>query len=324
MNNKKKEIIINGTILALIIICFLVINIQIDKGYKRHLVITSDGSQYCYGIDYMEEKNNVINLKGWFLELKSVQNVAQNVSDDNAEIMLAFIPLNEDKVGSELKNGCFLTVQTMKSYRPEIEKYMSCEYDYSMCGFIATIDIDDLDLDTSDYRLVIKPNAEENLAIQTSVFLSHNELMYTSPKESPNLNIAGTDLEWVDKAGVRLVSRPDIGCYVYQLGNKLYWIADEGFAFDEGGRTYIEYMLDTTQVDRLPNERLENNWYWSNIGGCFEDYEITDQINAGKYRVMVREIPEEYSVTYIITGYYRDGWIWKSCFRPNYAMLLNK
>ena len=67
----------------------------------------------------------------------------------------------------------------------------------------------------------------------------------------------------------------------------------------------------------FPQKRLDNNWLWDNIGGNFEDYEI--QGDFGEYRVMRRELPTEYPITAIVTGYHKDGkWIWRNYFRPIY------
>ena len=42
-------------------------------------------------------------------------------------------------------------------------------------------------------------------------------------------------------------------------------------------------------------------------------------MNCGRYRVCKRKLPEEYSITSIVTGYYKnDKWIWKNYFRPVY------
>ena len=57
--------------------------------------------------------------------------------------------------------------------------------------------------------------------------------------------------------------------------------------------------------------------FWDNIGGYFEKYELEGDF--GEYRVSCREIPEEYSITAILTGYYKNKkWIWSSYFRPVY------
>ena len=119
------------------------------------------------------------------------------------------------------------------------------------------------------------------------------------------------------KNGVLRVYRPDYHCWVYQKGWSLYWIADKDFDFEEDGTTYIQYQLYTTQTERLPEKRLKNGHLWDNIGGNFEKYELEGDF--GGCRVMKRDIPTAYSVTSIVTGYYKNGeWVWKNYFRPFY------
>ena len=47
-------------------------------------------------------------------------------------------------------------------------------------------------------------------------------------------------------------------------------------------------------------------------------------MDCGKYRVSVRDIPREYSVTNVCTGYYDNEWVWRTDFKPNYGMLIGK
>ena len=99
----------------------------------------------------------------------------------------------------------------------------------------------------------------------------------------------------------------------------MYWVADKDFYFEEDGSTYIQYQLWTTQTDKLPEKRIENGWMWDNIGGYFENYEL-DRI-YGTYRVMRRELPKDYPIISILTGYHKDNeWIWKEYFRPYYEL----
>ena len=143
--------------------------------------------------------------------------------------------------------------------------------------------------------------------------------IHYSPNESfiaPEIEGAPGLKEIVEEGTLR-VYRPDYHCWVYQVGNALYWIVDQEFNFEDDGTTYIQYQLYTTQKDKLPQKRIENGWFWDNIGGHFEDYEL--QGDFGEYRVMKRELPKEYSITSIVTGYYKNSeWIWKNYFRPIY------
>ena len=140
--------------------------------------------------------------------------------------------------------------------------------------------------------------------------------MYTNPKEYVPLEVAGTDLEEIVENGVLRVYRPDYGMYVYQYEGELYWIAEPEYGFVEGD-TVVECQLDTTQIARLPQHRLENQWYWDNIGFQFRSNECI-ALNTGKYRVTKKALPKEYSITKIWTGNYINNWIWLSYFRPYY------
>ena len=151
------------------------------------------------------------------------------------------------------------------------------------------------------------------VSISTGVYVSSSGIHYMPEDvfESPELNV-----EFVNMGVLRLY-RPEQHCCIYQYENALYWIADQEFYFEDDGSTYIQYQLHTTQPQKLPQGRLDHNWLWDNIGGNFEDYELHGEF--GSYRVMRREIPMDYPVTSIVTGYYKNGkWVWKEYFRPIY------
>ena len=120
------------------------------------------------------------------------------------------------------------------------------------------------------------------------------------------------------KNGTLLVCRPDMHIWIFQYNGSLYWVADEGFHFEDDGLTYIQYHLWTTQTEKLPPGRLARNYFWNNLSGYFEKYEISGDF--GKYRVMRCELPTEYSVISILTGYYKnETWVWANSFRPVYV-----
>ncbi|MDO4803438.1 MAG: VanZ family protein [Lachnospiraceae bacterium] len=117
--------------------------------------------------------------------------------------------------------------------------------------------------------------------------------------------------------GTLLLSRPDYHMWVYQYDGALYWITDEGFHFEDGGMTYIQYRLWTTQRRKLPADCLKNNRSYDDMSGHFEAYELSG--DYGGYRVMRRYLPTGYSVTSFLTGCFKDGeWIWANYIRPVY------
>ena len=89
--------------------------------------------------------------------------------------------------------------------------------------------------------------------------------------------------------------------------------------FNEDKKTYIEYQLQTTQFEKLPKWRIENDNFWDNAGWVFENQEIIEGDGCGKYRIAVIDLKKEYSITRILTGCYQnDKWVWYQFLRPIY------
>ena len=192
--------------------------------------------------------------------------------------------------------------------RVDVNDYFSCEYDYSCCGF----KLDDLP-ETGEYEFVVR--CKPLVVAHTDVYVNNGRICYT---KQASFTPPELDADFINK-GVLRVYRPDQHCWVYQYDGSLYWVVDHQFRFNPSDSTYIQYQLWTTQIDKLPKHRLENGWYWDNIGGNFEDYELEGDFGA--YRVMKRDLPTEYAITSILTGYHvNDRWIWKSYFRPIYDL----
>ena len=190
----------------------------------------------------------------------------------------------------------------------------SMPHDYSKTGFSASVWNAD---PKEEYEIIMKINPF--VTGTTGVYVTGTDIHYARKQDFIPPDVVGTDLETIVNNGYLRVYRPDYTCYVYQYKGYLYWIVDKGFLFEEDGTTYIQYHLWTTQIEKLPQKRLKNKWYYDNIGGYFEKYEITGSINCGRYRVSKRKLPTEYAVTSITTGYYKNRkWVWKEFFRPVY------
>ena len=196
--------------------------------------------------------------------------------------------------------------------RSDVNNYFLCEYDYTNCGFTAKIDSAAIK-ENVQYEVLIKV---DGIYFSTGVYIKNTSIEFVPDSEKVDLEVSETDLEKITKDGRLMCSRKDYGCYVYQYKGALYWIADENFDFESDGSTYVQYQLWTTQPEKLPAVRVENNWDWDNIGFNFEDQEITGNMNCGRYRVARKELPSEYSITAIVTGYHDFTWIWNCYFRP--------
>ena len=222
-------------------------------GADRILEIEEDDFSWVYQVDHAGIEGKYLVLRGFAFELD------KDATEGAFEIVLQDI---------ESEKKYFPTTQYME--RTDVNEYFLCEYDYLNTGFEVVVKEKQLDLDERDYEILLRKTGERQ-TYRTGIFISKGEVMYTNPKTFEPLDVEGTGLEEIIKEGILRVYRPDYGMYVYQYEGELYWIADESYAFDEDGNVYIEYQLDTTQIDKLPERRLENQWYWDNLGFVFKE-----------------------------------------------------
>ncbi|MBR4341499.1 MAG: hypothetical protein IKP88_02110 [Lachnospiraceae bacterium] len=319
--NKKKilKITIEVIVIIGIIVGFILINDQLSQNRKSTFEFIKDSNEYTYQIEETGYDGEDFYIKGWFFELKSVRNTVMEVGN-NKTCGVVLYDMNKNIADETVKSdnrveGIALNVE--KIVRNDINDYFKCEYDYSNCGFVAKIPKIMVDVENSLYQIILKADEKDNNGIETAIFLDHGTLKYINPKDEVKLDVNGTDLEDIVNKGYCMVSDPGHYIYVYQYEKKLYWIADKDYYFENDGSTCIQFSMDTTQFDKLPKDRIDKGLYWSSIGDDFEKYEVTDTINCGKYRVSVREIPKDYSVTRIVTGYmFDEKWVWKGQFRP--------
>ncbi len=248
---------------------------------------------FCFQVDSSSCDNDEIEITGFALRFEH-------------ETQSPVVVLRSTETGKRIK------LHTTQVSRPDVNKYFFCDYDYTYSGFKATGRLEP----SGEYEILIRWPWLGFLS--TGVYVDTDGIHY-SPNASfiaPEI-VGAPDLKVIIEDGILRVYSPDFHCWVYQVANSLFWIVDQEFNFEEDGTTYIQYQLYTTQKDRLPQRRIENGWFWDNIGGCFEDYEV--QGDFGEYRVMKRELPKEYSITSVLTGYYKNNeWIWKNYFRPIY------
>jgi len=272
---------------SIICVCVYMALFGFGRGEAEELEDSSSRS-YCFQIDTLNIEENMISLSGFELVYGKKQ----------YPITIVLMSQTTGK-----------TVPLHTRYgldRPDVNEYFSCDFDYTKCGFSATGEIRE-----DEYEVMIK--YPWTVPAPTGVYVGSAGVSYVSAEQ-----LAEPDLhaDFVEN-GVLRVSRPDVHCWVYQHQGALYWIADRDFRFEDDGTTYIQFQLWTTQTERLPENRLANGHLWDNIGGTFEDHELEGDF--GEYRVMRRKIPTDYSITSIVTGYYKNGeWIWKNYFRPIY------
>lgn len=325
MKSRQIRLIFSVVLIITLVVVFVIINELITDNRRASFKIRKDDDIFAFQVESVDEEEKDIVIRGWFFETKKLRNVER---DSFKEGNIGIIVYNLDTEKETYIDGSDkpfkgIRTRTSSEIRVDIDSYFDCEYDYSKCGFSSRVDKSLVDLENGKYMIVLKEDEDDEIGLEVA-YLINGRIEYTAPEEKVELNVAGTDLEKIVNEGTCLVSNPEYHIYVYQYGWNLYWIADKNYFFEEDGSTLIQYQMETTQFDKLPQYRIDNGWFSSNISDDFETNEITDKMNCGEYRVCVREIPQDYSITRISTGYYADGkWIWQRYFRPNYIFRNN-
>lgn len=233
-------------------------------------------------------------------------------------------------------------LDTEKVARNNIDEYFDCEYDYSLSGFEASIASKKLNLEEKDYEIFIKltyikSNAsmlqkkkrsidvEYETTVSTKRYIIDGKLAVSyGDKENDPINIASEIMNEVLERGQQLAYNKAGDIYIYQCQDKIYWIAGQNAYFEDDGTTRIQLSYETTRPDKLPKDRVENNWDWDNASFVFEHAEITDDL-CGPYRIAVQELPQNYPVTCIGTGYYFNSkLVWEEYLIPNISVFTDQ
>lgn len=148
-------------------------------------------------------------------------------------------------------------------------------------------------------------------------FLVEETVSYVNSEEYVHLDVEGTGLEKIIKDGKCIMSCADVGMYIYQYRNKMYWIAEPKYDFNKDNYTSVECMVSTTQASKVFDD--DETDARINNGFIFEEEK---SINTGIYRVAVTDVPKEYSVIYCFIGDHTEatGWIWIEKVRPVYEI----
>ena len=298
MEKGKKKIIIQA-IVCVVLLCLIWVGYYITKHYRidRIMEIKEDDFSWVFQVESAKLVENTFVLSGFAFELN------KDAERDRYEVVL-----------QDLETGENFFLKTEYVERKDVNEYFLCEYEYVQSGFQASIKNDKFELSEKNLEVLIKKKKEKT-AYKTGIYISNGEIVYANPIEFLQLEVKGTDLEKIVEEGVLRVYQPDYGMYVYQYEGALYWIAEAEVAF-ANGNTFVEYLLETTQVSKLPEVRLKNQWYSDNIGFEFSDNEMF--FDTGKYRVAKKELPVEYSIVKIWTGNHTGVWNWRCDFRPYY------
>lgn len=141
--------------------------------------------------------------------------------------------------------------------------------------------------------------------INTKVYIRNREVEYVGGTIAP---LSAPGMEEITDHGVLKEYNEENDVFVYQYHGKIYWFIGQ----DIPQNSEIIYHLYTNEPERLPAER--QRWQFDNRGFFADDRESE---YCGRYRVFAADIPTDYAVTSISTGFSTEGEIcWIDSFRP--------
>ena len=296
----------------LIIIGYFIISKVIDNRKYREYSIVED-INLVNSIEDIQVDDNKVTLSGYaFMVNKS--------SEDSLISMFLYNKNNEQEIWLDME----------QIDRPDVNKYYENEYNYVNSGFLASTKVDKLKQNdvyeafiNIDYKDTGDTSGTKSIrrTVSTNIFILNNELYTYNPNEfdAPNMNVESNLLKEVFAKGDVYFYQKDIGMYVYEYQGKLYWIATNDFNF-KGSSTHMIYHLFTTQIDKLPEHRIQ--YEFDNLDYYFEKLEYMDEVTS-PYRVAIYDIPKGYPITYIRVGQYdaeHSKWIWSKNIHLNNIM----
>lgn len=298
MESKKKTIV--QAVICMVLVCVIWGGYFIVKTYHadRILDVIEDDFSWVYQVDSIRTEAKEVVLQGFAFQLN------KNAEAGAFEIVL-----------EDIETGKRYFPEMQYTERTDVNDYFLCEYDYLQSGFGAIISEKKLNLDEQNYEILLRISGEKT-TYRTGTYLIEGELDFVNPDEFIALDGMGGELETIVKEGVIRAYNLDAGVYIYQYEGELYWILTSEYNFDNGD-SLIEYQLTTTQINKLPEERLNNEWYWDNRRFSFSGSEVSE-LSVNGYRVAKKELPKEYSIEKIWTGKQKVDWEWVQFFRPYY------
>lgn len=297
------QIVVCIILCILVIMAFFVANSAIDERNSRKFTITNDINLINQIEDiYIDNKN--INIKGYaFL---------QNMSSEDTEI---------DLILRNVNNGKEIWPNVTQISREDVNSYFKSDYNYINSGFNASVKKSKINIDEC-YEIIIKLDFKENSnngckTVLTNIYITDGKLYTYNPYEIrlEDMKVESELLNEVFINGQLLFYQNEIGMYVYQYKNKLYWVANKNFNLEEDGLTHMIFHLYTSQVDKSIEQ--QNTLGFDILDFYFEECEYIDE-NTSPYRVAVRDIPDKNSITYIKTGVLdtvNNKWLWYNQFQ---------
>ncbi len=314
---KKRRAFILLGLLILMIIGFMIANNYISRNKRSLFRSIEDSNEYAYQIEDAAIVGENLVIKGWFFELESVRNTPRKIEKNNTlGVVLYDINNNQliQKSSSELYDGIKCYVE--RNERKDIKECFDSEHDHSGCGFTAKIDKKMIDFENGKYLVVLKSDQDHFDGINTGIYIDKGVLKKEACDDIYPLFKENKELENVVNNWHFLGASPDYFVCAFQNYSNIYFIVNEELFPEKDSDIRFQCILDTTQIDRLPEEYTENNKYYYEIKGVLSECDLIEGYGLYRYRGCKISIPENRGIYWISFEYLVDGKWHYAHFRP--------
>lgn len=316
-----KRIVKECIVIVVIVIAFLILNIIINHSRRNSFILVNDNTNYSYQIEDCICDGDAVIIKGWFLRIAHDSNGAINYESPLELSMLLVDAYNDD--GTPLQKGIKAEMRVRED--DVLTNYYSPDRKETVLSFEASFTLDQVDNDSTTYRIVFNTDKKSKEAIASSYYYYNGDVYSVNPLDIPKFDFVGSEIDEVIDRGQLLVARPNERVYVFQYKARLYYIVDKTNSFLNDNEAFLVHQFYTCQYDKLPKRRVDEGYTFDDKNGYFVSYEITDIVECGMYRVSVWPLPTEYAITSIILGE-KEGnqWKWRDIIRPEYQIKENE
>lgn len=294
--SRKKQVLFFSVSMAIIcisyVICLLGIKVHNKRKDLLHGVVVRD-YHLLVEFENAEIIKNEIILEGWVARLNS----------KNTEIIVLLQETNTTKERS------ILSTDFSKENNVNLA---DMNWETGTTGFKAIQKTNLLNQDTCyelllelTYEEIIDGEVEENRKkISSGQYLYQGEIYQYNPLTYEKPKLKDKYLETIITGEQLVFQNEEIGCWVYQKGGTLYFIANENFGLTGNRDRRMKLHFYTNQIDLLPKDRQQYGFESCDFYFDEKEYSLEEISN---YHVAVIQLPSKYMVSMVEMGIYEVG-----------------